>query len=160
MSDDRLTSWAVVCGIVLTFAITFALRCLLPVRRPTGGPGVRTRYTLSLIGNGLMAYCVEHNAFPRAPATTMFLLVSQAGYLDPDRPRSIRADEWEEPLLYCRRNCTEGLRAFFLYSKGVNRRDEGGLGDDICIAGAYKGSGDWDMCYRRPPWFRKGQETR
>ena len=155
MSDDRLTGWIVVCGIVLTCGITVALSCRVPVRRPTGGPDVGTRQMFYTIEPALMGYYAEQNAFPPGPSPTMFKCLSEARYLCPHQTRPVGVDRWGRPLVYYRRSDLDGQPGFFLYSRGANGRDEKGRGDDICTAKALGPSGEWKDWSEPPPWFNE-----
>lgn len=129
--------------IVIILISILVLLYLLGVMPPTVGhksinPMVLTKINLSLFYRGLQEYKKDTKDFPSSEYGLNALLVNLGDHANWSGPYVKQAfsdkleDYWGSPLMYQYPNvCGFTTEEFLLYSKGENKIDECGNGDDI-----------------------------
>jgi hypothetical protein len=135
--------------LLAVFAFIYGQKYIPRLPRPNRRPKVESvsRNRISYIGSGLQQYFKKFHHMPTGdmlqvyyilsgtnisgqnPANEIFLSYEATNYFLFDVTSLI--DGWGSPLKYTITN-----DSFIFYSLGANKRDDGGKGDDISVAGA------------------------
>ena len=117
-------------------ATLISLVCALTAHTAQADDAVMTAARMSIIFSALQLYSEDAGRIPTTEeglwALTQSPLTSR-GWRPPLAPEAL-VDAWGEPFVY-RQPGFFGMDGFDLYSKGANRLDEQGNGDDITLSG-------------------------
>lgn len=128
----------------------FLLACPLSGRATTTLQGL-TYNRLERIQLDVLQHAVNRSHLPTTEEGLVSLRQLNGTAFDPSEFR----DSWGEPLIY-RSPSASKERLFDLYSKGPNRRDDGGTGDDVVVweyRDYYSGAGSLGIFERAFGWL-------